>query len=1128
MQVQVLNRFYYTFKNFFFNTRDFFYQIVCLGVGILLFFSFPYKVLAGNVHPPVSPLNDNAQYNAYANSFNEFSVNGNKIDNQNLNLSSGMLGMSGPLSFNLTWSDQYSFIFNVNYLGLINEKNAYGIEADVGIKSNRINLTLGHAFSSKNRIKFTVERLAQKQSFDFDSGSMDHWVSQYAGGAEFQHILGQGVLNNVAVGGYYARALNHTLDPIIYNEAGVPWINYRHIAGASSRGLHTSFGIRPWKTGMVTLTGYYDCVNYDNQYANVSASNSSELGFGIELNQYISPSMQGNFSYVYRATYETIQAGIEWIHNIFHQTHSLAWSVTGSHSSSDNVPHDNSLTIGMQYYFKPIANIYRIPEFHWTSLKNWTSQPAVRMDQVLVAADQATAQVMISWHGAKMLTFSTVRSKGVIDEHIHREDAMINIANGNLEYFLTVNEIASPVRNTTLFKQDDLKKEQPMTGHDLTQHNIKTGVKYQVILRVHDKTTGAFREYEDYFQVNSGSIIWPEVFNPKFIYIDRDDDLNVHGRVSAIPPISTVSDKVILTASIREHDTGKSVYEGQPSSEDVRNGIDVHELRPSVKYDFSIDPTDEYGTKGQAKTATFVVKPVNGKMQWTVHNIIFTAINPHDMTQGGRIQWSAAVPSHLHDTVKYTVTINLGAQKITQTTQQNFLDITKGQLQPNTTYAVTLSAHDAADADVTLNNLTFTTGANAQMIGEIHAVKFNWMDASDPSKGGTFSWKGPQPSQKSDQIHYSLIVKQGKNTVKCSSIDTTTCTINNSHLSLLPNTLFTSLSIEATDEHDLPVAYHDTGFSTPQGVMTGEIKDVLFTANTANEPNLGGRLTWNGPTPSIKNASMTSTCVVSQGGNHFMILGDGASCIISKDKHLLSNTAYMVSITEKNIYDQSKTASNLSFTTPKGKLKWNRLTKSNTSIDDQTVSFLGATPSNLGKAVTYLITVTGEDGTSIKKSITTVSAHPSYKFTQPFLPNVDYTVAIKATDEDDISAITQSIKVGYTLVWNNQTQATWHRIRNYKPNNPKASYDRYTFNVTPQASTNRSLGLIRYQYQIKYITSKGTTIKVPWTALNTGKNTISNQDVPYGANVTLQVKAYLADVKYVNFPTSIKPFYQTN
>jgi hypothetical protein len=312
-------------------------------------------------------------------------------------LSSQSLGMSGPVDFNLTWSDPFGLILDARYSRLLNAMSSYALEAALGFKENRVNVTLGHAFTPNNRFKLTVERLAQKQSFDFDSGSTKQWVSQYAGGAEFQHLLGKGAINNFSLGGYYARALNKTLDTVIYQANQSDWYNYRHIAGAASKGFNASVGVRPWRTGIVTLTGYYDSVRYDNKYQNVSASNASQLGYGIALNQYLSDSLQASAHYAHRAVYRTVEAGFQWSHNVFHHTRALALSLMGSHTKSDNVPHDNRLTVGLQYYFMPLSTTYHMPTFQMASLKMWVAQPAVRMNEVLAASDQMTQKITVTW-----------------------------------------------------------------------------------------------------------------------------------------------------------------------------------------------------------------------------------------------------------------------------------------------------------------------------------------------------------------------------------------------------------------------------------------------------------------------------------------------------------------------------------------------------------------------------------------------------------------------------------------------------------------------------------------------------------------------------------------------------------
>jgi hypothetical protein len=364
----------------------------------------------------------------------------------NPSLSSSMFNVNGPLQVSINWSDVYGPMLETHYANLLSDTNAIAIEGNLGSMQNRINVTLGHVFSPKNRIKITAERLAQKQTFDFYSGSIDEWVSQYAGGAELQHLIGGGFFNNISAGGYYARSGSKDLDPIIYTDTtGSEWINYRHIAGANSTGGHVSLGLKPWKTGMVTVTSYYDSVNYNTEYSDVSAEDSSSLGYGVALEQYIASTLKATAEYSHRALYDTIEGGIQWFHNIRHNKAAIGMSLGYTHNNYNDTTGDtnseNMYTVGLQYYFMPIRNNFTLPTFNFQSLTAWASEPAVRMEKVMATADQKKEGLSLQWQNPNLS-----HQPGIDTSHesiTWSNTAKSNIPNDTISYQLIVKETNS-------------------------------------------------------------------------------------------------------------------------------------------------------------------------------------------------------------------------------------------------------------------------------------------------------------------------------------------------------------------------------------------------------------------------------------------------------------------------------------------------------------------------------------------------------------------------------------------------------------------------------------------------------------------------------------------------------------
>ena len=909
MRVRTIIKFSYNMRKLlstshFLLLRTLLITVICISA---LFFSFPSTVLAGSINPPVAALSDSIQDDMSFDSFDEFGLNNNDADkkNQNFSLSNNAFGISGPLSFNITWSDQYDWILNINYASLINSNNAYAIEADLGVKSNRLNLTLGHAISPNNRIKLTVERLAQKQSFDFDSGSIDHWVCQYASGAEVQHLLGMGVLNNVAIGGYYARALDKTLDPVIYDVAGSPWINYRHIAGASSKGFNTSIGIRPWKTGIVTLTGYYDWVHYHNRYESVSASDSSDLGFGFALNQYISTSIQGNFSYVNRATYKTIEAGIQWFHNIFHQTRSLAFSISGSHSSSDNVSHDNSLTIGIQYYFKPIQNIYRIPEFHVAALKNWTIKPAVRMDQVLVAADQMSEAAFISAE-TNLFSFSTSQVQDKLAENIHWGNIFTNIPNAKLEYHLTIlNE------KTNL----PIIEDKIVTGHDYLVTNIERDQIYKVKLNVIEKTTNLPKEYVDYFQVSASSVSWPDGFNSKAVYLEKEE--NQEKIKVALYFSSARSDQGLpvqykITATndkTQEKPIDQKIY----SDEEMKKGLIKFSITPSQDHTLEVIPVVEEHSYDEIKQLDkFKTDPSHGEITWTPN---FQIEHQDDPTRV-KITWNEAIPAYPSiEEIEYTLVLCDGnnkkpidgyaCDKDSKTCMIDIKGLTPDRSAPSYTLEVTA---DAKYDDEQTKEFPFGTIANGTIEWPNSNIHFK-SDPNNPETAGTIFWNDTATLQdKSQKPTYDVALNGDdafvdKDTQQCSD---GTCSVK---VGVKSGVAYTAtVTAKAPNYEDLLKTY---SFRVPGRIIWGDpnMKIISTTVTT-------GQLVWNDvakPTMPSDTINYTIDSIVNTIDKDTCKPGidddptcSGSTCHVNLT-HLCPGKNYKVTIKANNTHDVDET-----------------------------------------------------------------------------------------------------------------------------------------------------------------------------------------------------------------------------
>jgi hypothetical protein len=1056
------------------------------------------------------PENPNSNNDYTYNSFEEFKrqvtygSNESDLENQNFSLSSDMMGVSGPLSFNFTWSDTYGFIFNAQYVSMINAKNAYNIETDLGFKMNRINLTLGHAFSPKNRLKMTVERLAQKQTFDFDSGSIDQWVSQYAGGAAFQHILGGGFFNNITVGGYYAQALSQSLDPVVYFIGDEAWVNYRHIAGATSRGVNTSIGIRPWKTGTITLTGYYDWVHYRNLYDNVSADDSQELGYGISLSQYISSSIQTTASYVERAVYRSIEVGVSFYHNVFHDKRAIALSISAARSSSDNVAHENSVTVGLNYYFAPMNNTYHIPGFQMQSLKNWTSSPAVKMEQVLAAADQMSEKAEVTADVTDVFNFAQLTDNGTIGEQISWHDITTNVPNPQLDYYLTLDKA-----DTLLGSTERLLDNEPIHGNTYTAQNLDANTTYNVTLVAKEETTHVSHPYYGSFKTGADTINWPNGFDPtlKVIKFNDNDTLNATLTFdiaeSSIGSTMTYHAELVLTTN---PDNILWQKDGL-TNKNVEDGITIDQpLLLNTPYTVRVTPTDAAHTVGQTKHKD-IITPDHDVITWPKDlspQFNTTQYNP-DGTINGKLTFNNAVSS-IGSAMSYKVTVNNTSIKDqTYTQAQVNAGIELDNLTGSATFNLEVTPIDEAGTQGDTKDGSIQTPAKDTVTWP-ETFTPTWTTTgynADGTVNGTLTFNDAISSTGSAM---SYIV-----TVDGTSITKKTYTADEVKEGIPLNNLTaeTNYQVDVTPED----AIGTTG-DEGQGSIKTPQKDIITWPSDGLAPNwattkynsdgtLNGKLTFNsatsntGSTMSYK-VTVEGTSIVNKEYTQAEV-DDGIEI-----DNLAGTTSYKVDVTPEDAIGTTGDPVSGSITTPQQDIiTWP--TGFSASLSDFSYSNgvtavlkFSSAVSSTDSAMSYTVTV---DGTSIDQKVYTQDQVNAGISVTGLDFDQSYTVTV--TPEDAVQTVGDTQKNTVTvpaLQWKEWNDSSI--VINYKGNGTYA----YTFSVPePDATTTPDVGTIKYQYRYKTDYTDWNS----WTDWPDPTKIITISSVPPGAGVTVQVKAYV-------------------
>lgn len=313
-------------------------------------------------------------------------------------LNSSQLSWGGPLSFGITWDSLNNYFLNAKYTKKINEQFAFSGLLEYGANIYRISATIGANFFN-NLFKFTAERLSEVLPFQFDSGKINQRVAQNAFGIRVQHFLEDSLLHNINVGGYYAHAPSESLDPVYFAWNGVSSINYRRIAGSTSKGIDLSSDV---KFSQSTLTGriYYDTIRYDTVFNNPQTPNndSSGLGGGIAFNQLITDTVNFSVEGNIRKIYDTYKIGVSWLPPYLASV-GLELILSGERTISHNST-PNSTAVGLSFSFKPdligLKQVrYQTPSINiLKDVGAWTNTPAVYMERVLVQAEQRTVELV--------------------------------------------------------------------------------------------------------------------------------------------------------------------------------------------------------------------------------------------------------------------------------------------------------------------------------------------------------------------------------------------------------------------------------------------------------------------------------------------------------------------------------------------------------------------------------------------------------------------------------------------------------------------------------------------------------------------------------------------------------------
>ncbi len=397
--------------------------------------------------------------------------------NQMLNLSSGDLGLKGPVSLSAQYSSEFGYMLEGQWTQKLGLNNALSLLLNLGPKERRLNATWGHVLTPNQRFKLTAEYLEQNKDFDFLSGSTNVWIGQSAYGLTYQYLFPHSFINDINFNTFYSHASSKNLSNKLFTDAADKWINIRRIAGGTEKSASLGVDLLPLKNSLLGLQVNYDNVHYDTRYE--QADNSSGLGATVSLNQLISKHIKLNLLASSRQTDDTYQAGLSWLLHSKPGTQ-LELGLTGTRTlgRTAGMENDSRIGVNMSYSWGGDSRSksfgYQLDSPSSTSdLASWTSQPAVHMAQVLAAKDETKVKVVNAVHPVKPV-LSTIDVKAGEDQTIDIANYVSNMkgmsktehyaidypSNHNLTYQggkLTVHKDS--------FKKTDLGKTYPLTVH---------------------------------------------------------------------------------------------------------------------------------------------------------------------------------------------------------------------------------------------------------------------------------------------------------------------------------------------------------------------------------------------------------------------------------------------------------------------------------------------------------------------------------------------------------------------------------------------------------------------------------------------------------------------------------------
>lgn len=274
------------------------------------------------------------------------------------------------------------------YLG--NKSNAGAVEINVGPRIARLNLTYGLAFTDKQRVKLSAERLDERLDYGFETGPVRTWEGQSAIGASYDYALQNHYIKSLGISGYLTHSGSKDLPDV---EDGL-LTEERRIAGANSGNLHFDVVGQFWPYSRISGGADYDAVRFNTRY---NSSDQDVHGFGghAKIEQRLLPSVKFTAQGHWQQVDNEYVGALSWL---MPSPRGMQFELEGSTDFYDSLAtHRRFYTNGarLNVHFGGVdektKGVYS--DLSQTSdrqsLLDWTRTPAVRMTEVLAIADSA-------------------------------------------------------------------------------------------------------------------------------------------------------------------------------------------------------------------------------------------------------------------------------------------------------------------------------------------------------------------------------------------------------------------------------------------------------------------------------------------------------------------------------------------------------------------------------------------------------------------------------------------------------------------------------------------------------------------------------------------------------------------